>query len=102
MIAQKRGFLGAQPFAQCDRDARLANARFTAKQHHLTVAILSPPPVVEEQGQLLVAADERREPHAVQCLEPTLDPTLANDAPCSHRVGETLEVLLAEINHFKA
>ena len=48
-----------------------------------------------------IAADKRRGPHSVQRLEAAFGTVLANDPPRLHRLGETLEVMSAEIDQLE-
>ena len=61
VIAQDRARLVAQPLAQGEDDARLADAGLAGQEHDLALALLGLPPAIEQQRELLLAADERRE-----------------------------------------
>ena len=54
-------------------------------------------PEAEQELQLPLAADERREPGRAQGLEAALGPPLAEHPPGPHRCGEALEAALAQV-----
>ena len=77
--------LGAQSLAQGEDEPRLADTGLAREQHDLALAVPGLPPAVEEQRQLLVAADERRARRAVERLEAALRRALAGHAEARAR-----------------
>ena len=71
------------------------------EQHHLAVAVLGPGPALEQDAELVLAPDQRREMLAVQRLEAALGAALAFDPPGGERLGEALEALRAEIGQLE-
>ena len=71
------------------------------EQHHLAVAVLGPGPALEQDAQLVLAPDQRREPLAVQRLEAAFGATLAFDPPGRERLGEALEPQRAEVGQLE-
>ena len=71
------------------------------EQHHLALAVLGPGPALEQDAELVLAPDQRREPLAVQRLEAALGATLAFDPPGGERLGEALEALRAEVGQLE-
>ena len=63
------GFL-SQLLLQRAGEARLADAGLSREQHDLALAVSGLLPAPQQQGELLLAADERREALPVQRLEP--------------------------------
>src|SRR4051812_42491863 len=59
-LAQHRVRLADQPLLQCSDQARLADAGLAREQHDLALAVLRVLPPVEQQAQLVLAADQRR------------------------------------------
>ena len=70
---------------------RLADPGLAREQHHLAFAIAHLPPAAQQQRDLLIAADERRQPRGLTCLEAPLGPALAHHPPDRERLGEALE-----------
>ena len=68
------------------------------EQHHLALAVLGLLPALEQQRELLLAADQRRQAGALQRLEAALGrgPRRAT-RQAAHRLGEALERLRPEI-----
>jgi hypothetical protein len=65
------------------------------------VAVLGPGPALEQDAELVLAADQRREPLAVERLEAALGLTLALDLPGGQRLGEALDAQRAELGEFE-
>jgi hypothetical protein len=61
-LAERRVRLALQPLAERARQARLADPGLAREQHDLALAVPGPPPAVEQQRQLVPAADQRGEP----------------------------------------
>src|SRR5215467_9091914 len=66
-------------------DARLADSGFAGDEHNLTVTCLGARPTPQQQVDLLVAADQRRQRRSVQSLEPARDSTRTQNLPYRHR-----------------
>ena len=64
--------LTLEPLAQRPHEARLADAGLARQQHHLALALLGSLPALEQQADLVLAADKRRQARSVQRLEPAL------------------------------
>ena len=75
------------PSAQLAHQARLADPGLAREQHHLSLAICGLPPAAEQQGNLLLAADQGREARGLARLEAALRPTFAFDPPGAERLG---------------
>ena len=70
-------------------------------QDHLAVAVLGPGPALEQDAELVLAPDQRREMLAVERLEAAFGATLALDPPGGERLGEALEAPRAEIGQLE-
>ena len=101
MVAEADPVLGAQPLAQGEDDPRLADAGLAREQHDLALAGPGEPPAVEEQRQLLVAADERGRAGAVERLEPAFRRPLAGHAEAAHGRGKALDLGRAEVGELE-
>src|SRR5215472_7778478 len=58
------------PLVQGGGETRLANARLAREQHHPTFTIFGAMPLAQEQVDLFLTPDQRREHRPVQRLEP--------------------------------
>jgi hypothetical protein len=101
MVTQDRARLVAEPLAQGEDDARLADARLPGQEHDLAFALLGLPPAIEEETELQLATDERREALGVQALEAPLETPGPQDLERPHRLGEAPEGARAEILHLE-
>jgi hypothetical protein len=72
VVPQGRAGLLPEQLAQSEHNPGLADAGRAGQEHDLALAFLGLPPAVEQQRQLMLAADERREGLSVQGLEPPL------------------------------
>src|SRR6516162_6646586 len=79
-IAQSRVRLALDMLRQRRGQPRLANARLTGDQHQPPVTALRLLPAPQQKVELLVAADQRRDPRT-QCLKAADDPALAEHTP---------------------
>ena len=70
----------ADPVLELGQQSGLADPGLGAHHDHLTPAVLGLGPAVEQQGELLLAGDQRRQPFADRRLETGLDPDVADDA----------------------
>jgi hypothetical protein len=86
-----------EPFLQCCRNPRLADAGFTGNQHDLTFAVPSLGPPSQEQVEFLVAANQWAQARRSQGLETALDGALAQHLRSQNRLGEPLDRNGAEI-----
>ena len=96
VVAERRVRLVAEALEQRPDHARLADPRLARQQHHLAVAVLGPRPALEQDAELVLAPDQRREMLTMKRLEAALGATLAFDPPGGHRLGEALEALAAQ------
>ena len=90
-----------EPPAQRPNEARLADAGLARQQHHLAVALLGSLPVLEQQADLMLATDKRRQACPVQRLEPALGGAFPDHAPRPHRNGKALQGLQAEFGELE-
>jgi hypothetical protein len=79
------------------RDPGLADPCFASEEDHLALALLGALPAIQEQAELMLAADERPEPAAAQRLEATLGLALGDHPPGLRRRGDALEVVGAHV-----
>jgi hypothetical protein len=86
-----------QPPPHFPHEPRLADPRLAREQHDLALAVARLPPAAQQQRDLLLAADERREAPGLTRLEAALNPSLARDAPRHDRLGEALEPLRPDV-----
>ena len=82
--------LVAEPLAQRLHEPGFADAGLAAEQHDLALAFLGPLPAVEQESDLLLAADQRREGAGAQGLEAALGPARAEHPPGPDRLGKPL------------
>ena len=83
--------LVAEALAQRPDQARLADARLAREQDHLAIAVLGPTPPLQQDAELVLAPDQRRQTLAMQRLEAALGATLAVDAPRRERLREAFQ-----------
>ena len=69
----------------------MPDARLTGQQDDLALAVLGLLPAAQQQRDLLVAADQRRQARRLPRLEAPFGLTLACDPPGGERLGEALE-----------
>ena len=100
LVAQPQVRRPLYPLADGPDGAGLADARLARQQNRLALAVLRPPPAVEQQGDLLLPPDQGRQAGRAG-LEPAFDRAPPDDAPGRHRVGETLQHLRPEIVEFE-
>src|SRR5918992_556182 len=93
VVTKRRMGLVGEALAQRAHDPRLADARLAREQHHLALALLGPLPAIDEEADLVLAPDQRRELLAVQRLEAAFGATFAFDAPRGQRLGEAPQPL---------
>jgi hypothetical protein len=96
-IAQAQVWLGAEAIYQCCSDARFADAGLAGDQHDLAIPGLGARPAPQQQVDLLVAADQRGQRRAAQCLEPARDDARTQHLPCRHRRGDAPQFDGAEV-----
>ena len=72
-VAQARVRLGSEAFQQRSRQSRLADARFTGEQHHLTFAGLRLRPAPQQQFEFFFPPDKLGQAARVQSLEAAFD-----------------------------
>src|SRR6516225_12435561 len=96
-IAQAEMRLGVQAFFKCRGNARLADAGLARDQYDLAVARLGALPPAQQQVDLFVAANQRRQFRSAQCLEAARHNTLAQYLPAAYRLGVAARVECAEI-----
>ncbi len=61
LVAQQAVRAVFQPLAQALDDARLADAGLAGQQHDVALAVTGLLPALEQQGDLVLAADQRRQ-----------------------------------------
>ena len=83
--------LAGEAFAKGPHKAGFADAGLTEQEHDLALALPGPPPMVEQERKLMLAADQRSEPGRVHGREPVLGCALAQDLVNRDRLGESLE-----------
>ena len=86
---------------QCRSDARLADAGFARDQHDLAVAGFGTRPTAQQQVDLFVAADQRRQDRSTQRLEAALNDARVQRLPSGHRHVDALNLDGAKIAVFK-
>ena len=87
----------AQLLAQRADEAGLADPGLAAEEHHLALALLGLPPAVEQQAELVLAPDQRRQARRLARLETALRAAAAEHPPGPHGCGEALEAVDAEV-----
>ena len=90
-VAEADARLLAESLPHRQRDAGLPDARLAEEQNHLALAVLGRLPTIQQQRQLLGAADERRGPRELAGLEPAFDRRLAAHAEGPHRARHPLQ-----------
>ena len=90
------GFFGQAP-AQFPHEPRFADPGLAREQDHLALAVARLPPVAQQQRDLLLAADERRDARGLTRLQAALNPALARDPPDRERLGEALQALRPDV-----
>src|SRR6266540_6602810 len=100
-MAQGRMRLIFKSPAKRPHEARLADARFARQQHHLALTLLGSLPVLEQQADLILATDKRRQACPVQRLEPALGSAFPDHAPRPYRNGKPLQDLQAELGELE-
>ena len=78
-------------------DPRLADAGLSGQQDHLSLSGLGLAPALQEQRQLLVAADDRLHRRARMCREPALQRPLAEHREGPHRLIDAFQIERPEI-----
>src|SRR4029453_16949551 len=73
-VAQHGDIIAADVLAKSLDQARFADSRLTSQQHHLSVAAKRLAPTRQQQVELLVAADPRRQAARGGGLEPAARP----------------------------
>ena len=102
VVAERRVRLVAEALAQ--RPDQRATCRSPARPTSSTTwpsPSLAQRPALEQDAELVLAPDQRRETLAVQRLEAALGATLAFDPPGRQRLGEALEALRAEVGQLE-
>ena len=89
--AHRARALALQALAQRAEDAALADARLAGEQHHLALAVLRQRPALEQQPDLLLAPDQRREAPLRGRVEAARRLADADDAQRLGRLGDALE-----------
>ena len=90
-VADDRRRFIAQPLAQGEDQARLADPGLTGNQGDLAASLLRLLPAREHEIEFLTPADEWCQPCAVQRLEPAFSVAFPEDAPGPHGFRKTLE-----------
>ena len=100
--AQRARALAFEALAQRAERAALADAGLAREQHHLALAVLRERPALEQQADLLLAADERGQALLRGRLEPARGLADTDDAVRTRRLRDALELRLAEVNVVEA
>ena len=96
-VAQVGVQLRGNVLAQGLGNPRLANAGFAREQHHLSFAALGRLPTVEQQRNLVLASNQRRQFPRMQRLEAALGRARADHTPGTYWLGEALEIMFAKV-----
>ena len=88
---QPRLRLGGHLFLQHLHEARFANARFAAEQHHLPEAVLDLRPALQQQPHFLLAAHEGGQAGAAGRFQATAGHTLIQHLIDLQRLGEAFQ-----------
>ena len=75
-----------EPRAHFPHQTRLADPRLAGQQDDLPLAVFDLLPSAQQQRDLLLAADQRRETGALARLEAPFGPALARDPPRRERL----------------
>jgi hypothetical protein len=97
LVGKSEMGLGGDALAQLAHQARLANPRLAREQHHLALALARLAPAAKQQGNLLLAPDQRGQARSLTRLEAVLDPSLARDPPDRERLGKALQALRPDL-----
>jgi hypothetical protein len=84
-----------EPRAHFPHQTRLANSGLTGQQDDMPLAIFDLLPSAQQQRDLLVAADQRRQARCLPRLEAPFGLALAFDPPGRKRIGKAFEALWA-------
>src|SRR3954451_722095 len=93
--------LAGEPLAERAGDAGLADPGLAREQHHLALAVAGLLPTVEQECDLLLAPNQRKEAARAR-LEAAADPALAEHAPRPDHLGKALDRLRPEILELEA
>ncbi len=88
---QPRLGLGGHLFLQHLHQARFANARFAAEQHHLPEAVLDLRPALQQQPHFLLPAHQRGQAGAAGRFQATAGHTLIQHLIDLQRLGEAFQ-----------
>ena len=97
LVEQAYVGLALEPRAHFAHQTRLADPRLARQQDDMPLAVFGLLPPAQQQRDLLVAADQRRQARRLSRLEAPFGATLAFDPPGGKRLGEAFETLRAEI-----
>ena len=86
-----------QPFGQRAQDAAFSNAGFPRQEHHLTFTVLRQRPPIEQQSELLLAANERRQSAHRGRLESAEGATSPANLIGAHGSVDAAQPLLSQI-----
>jgi len=79
--------------------ATLANAGLPTQQDHLPLPRFDPVPAVQEEADFLLAPDQGRQAPRTHDVQPTLRPTVTQDAIDLEGCGNTPERLASQVFH---
>jgi hypothetical protein len=91
----------AELLAQRTDDAGLAHAGLAGEENHLPLACLRGSPAIEQQGDFVLASDQRGEARSVHRLETALEATLPQYAPHRHRLAKSFHGAIAAVLKFE-
>ena len=86
-----------EPLLERREQPRLADPRLAGEEHHPALAAPGLPPAPQQQVDLLLAADQRRQGRGVERLEPARRRADAEDAVRADRRGEALGLDRAQV-----
>ena len=101
ITAQWRVDLMGEASTQRVYDTRFTDPGLAAKQHDLTLALLRALEPVEQQTELVVAPDQRRQAVTAKRLEPVLAAAFVLHPIGAERLGKAFEPLRGEIDEFE-
>jgi len=96
LVAQQEMRPGGRRFDQGFGNPRLADPSLTAEQHHLSFADLGLPPALNQQGEFLIAPDDRCDTTCLPRSKSALECALRDHRKCGCGVLGYLEGLSSE------
>src|SRR5262249_47918531 len=97
LVTQSRVRLTGDAVGESGRKAGLADPRLARDQHDLPFALPGEALPFQQEIELVLAADEIGQTGGADCLEAALGSRHALDRPRRHRLGNTLDLVPAEV-----